>query len=86
MRKALAFYTVLVDRTGYPVKYTDQLTYRVKTLVGPFSDPGEASQEFRSRIGGTDSCYLDNRSFEAKGRALAQLRRDEASREGRKHV
>ena len=77
MRKALAFYTVLCDRMGYPVKYVDQFTYRVKTLVGPFHDPGEASQEFQARIGGVESCYLDNRAFEMKVRALARLRRSE---------
>lgn len=75
MKKALAFYTVLCDRPGYPVKYTDQLTYEIKTLAGPFGDPGEASQVFQASIGGADSCYLENQPFQAKARALARLRR-----------
>ena len=83
MRKALAFYTVMCNREGYPVKYIDPDTYRVKTFRGPFSDPGEASQEFQANIAqaGATSCYLDEQHFQGKARAMAQLRRkDEKQR------
>ena len=79
MRKALAFYTVSCCRKGYPVKYIDPETYHVKTFRGPFGDPGQASQEFQisARLGGVELCYLDERQFQGKARALAQLRRAE---------
>lgn len=70
----LTFYTVQIDKQGYPVKYcAPSEEYRIKTFAGPFSDPGEASQEFQASHG--DTCYLDASSFQAKARALAQLRK-----------
>ena len=76
MRKVLAFYTVVCDRKGYPFKYIDPETSYLKTFRGPFSDPGEASQEFQMALGGAEKCcYLDEQQFQGKARALAQLRR-----------
>jgi hypothetical protein len=74
-RMKYIFYTVLLDQEGFPVKYLDPITYRRKTFSGSFNDPGEASQEFQVRIGRDASCYLDNKRFPAKARALAALRR-----------
>jgi hypothetical protein len=71
-------YSVLTDKEGFPVKYLEPETYRRKTFPGPFNDPGEASQEFQARIGKDASCYLDNKQFQAKARALAALRRNTA--------
>ncbi len=71
---ALTFYTVLCDQEGYPVKYVDPETSRIKTFRGPFDDPGEASQEFQACVGGQESCYLEPAPFQAKARALAKLR------------
>jgi 8-oxo-dGTP diphosphatase len=73
--QALTFYTVLCDQEGYPVKYLDPTTSRVKTFRGPFDDPGEASQEFQACVGGQESCYLEPAPFQAKAQALAKLRR-----------
>lgn len=75
MKTALAFYTVLCEERGYPVKYIDATTWKVKRLKGPFADPGEASQEFKASIGHETSCYLPPQQFQAKARALAALRR-----------
>ena len=72
--QGLTFYTVLCDQEGYPVKYVDPATSRVKTFRGPFDDPGEASQEFQACVGGQESCYLEPAQFQAKARALAKLR------------
>lgn len=86
MRKALAFYTVVCDRKGYPVKYVDPETYRVKTFRGLFGDPGEASQVFQLAFGGSERCcYLEERQFQGKVRALARLRR-EAQKRGEMHA
>ena len=71
---ALTFYTVLCDQEGYPVKYVDPQTSRIKTFRGPFDDPGEASQEFQACVGGQESCYLEPAPFQAKARALAKRR------------
>lgn len=83
---ALTFYTVLTDRDGYPVKYIqpadvkNAASYgRVQTFLDkehPCGDPGEASQEFKACIGGSDACYLEPAQFRAKVRALHQLCRD----------
>lgn len=71
----LAFYTVLCDQPGYPVKYIDPHTWQVRRLGRRFGDPGEASQEFQACVGGGQSCYLEPMLFQAKARAIAQLRR-----------
>ncbi len=70
------FYTVLCDRAGYPVRYIHPDTWRVSRFTGPFGDPGEASQEFKARVGGEQSCYLDEQAFQGKARAIARLRRE----------
>jgi hypothetical protein len=82
MLMKLIFYTVLLDQAGFPVKYVDRVTYRIKRLTGPFQDPGEASQEFKARIGSHASCYLEPRQFRAKAVALAKLRRARAKNTG----
>ena len=74
MSKAVVWYTVLCDHTGYPVKYLDVLTWRVQTFPGPFGDPGEASQEFKACVGGQSSEYLTPRRFEATVQELLRLR------------
>ncbi|SRR5258707_15457365 len=71
-----AFYTVLYDKKGLPVKYVDLETFRVKTFRGPFADPGEASQEFLITLrGAVRGCYLEPLTFQRKARALARIRR-----------
>ena len=72
----LAFYTVLLEAEGYPVKYIDTTTLRVKTFHGSFSDPGEASQEFKACIGKENSCYLNEQQFRQKARAIQRLRKN----------
>src|SRR5438477_10977155 len=76
MRKVETFYTVLLDKKGFPVKYCGPTIYKVITFAGPFNDPGEASQEFKASVGGAESCYLEPQQFQTKARALAQLRRE----------
>jgi hypothetical protein len=70
----LAFYTVLLDRDGFPVKYMRPEEYRLQTLHGPHNDPGEASAELKALLPGAQ--YLDPVHFERKRQALAQLRRE----------
>lgn len=70
----LTFYTVLCEKPGYPVKYIDPASLRVRRFGSRFDDPGEASQEFKACVGGAKSCYLEPTQFQAKARALAQLR------------
>ena len=84
---ALTFYTVLVDKAGYPIKYCmpqdaeSVFSYqRVQTFCRkepPFADPAEAAQEFRAWLGNnTVACYLEPFAFRAKVKALHQWRRD----------
>jgi hypothetical protein len=75
MNTTLAFYTVLCEKKGYPVKYIDPETWKVQRFCGPFADPGEASQEFKARVGHEKSCYLTSEQFQAKARAFSELRR-----------
>ena len=70
-----AFYTVLCDKKGFPVKYVDPETFRMKTFRGPFADPGEASQEFLITLKGVCGCHLELLIFQRKARALARIRR-----------
>lgn len=67
------FYTVLVHRKGYPVSYLGTDTSTVNELAGPFGDPGEASQEFKARIGGEQSCYLQPAQFTRKVNAIRDM-------------
>jgi hypothetical protein len=78
----LVFYTVQTDKEGFPVKYIDRQTYRIKKFTGPFANPGEASQEFKARMGNNEICYLEPRQFRAKAVALAKLRRARAKNKG----
>jgi hypothetical protein len=70
-----AFYTVLCDKQGFPVKYVDSETFQMKTFRGLFADPGEASQEFLMTLKGVRGCYLEPLAFQRKARALARIRR-----------
>lgn len=76
------FYTVLCDKPGYPVKYIDPQTWRVKRFGNTFGDPGEASQEFQAGVGGEQSWYLEPAQFQAKARAIAELRREKSRMKG----
>jgi hypothetical protein len=70
------FYTVLCAQQGYPVRYLDRQTCHTGRFTGPFSDPGEASQEFQSCMGGTACCsYLDEQQFQATACALIRQHR-----------
>src|SRR5579884_2714392 len=71
----LAFYTVLLEKDGFPVKYIDPETCRIKRYVGPFNDPGEASQDFQAGMA-RPCCYLEHKQFTHKARAIARLRRN----------
>jgi len=71
----LMFYTVRIQQRGYPVNFIDPKTLKREKFVGPFGDPGEASQEFKACIGGDTSCYLDERTFNRKLQALRELRK-----------
>lgn len=73
MTNKLTFYTVL-DRPGFPVKFCAPEDYRIQTFRGPFGGPGDASQEFKLTQT-HETCYLPEKSFAAKAKALAELRR-----------
>src|SRR5258708_4553979 len=70
-----AFYTVLSDKKGFPVKYVDPDTFQMETFRGPFADSGEASQEFLITLRGVRGCYLEPLAFQRKAQALARIRR-----------
>lgn len=72
----MLFYTVRIDREGFPVKYIDPNNQRVQTFSGSFADPGEASQEFQNRFRslGLEFCFLESAAFQGKARAFSRLR------------
>src|SRR5579885_2240832 len=90
---ALTFYTVLVDKDGFPVKYcqaqdTQGLAYgRVQTFrrkAQPFADPGEACGEFEAWLGAHGvPCYLEPQRFRTKVKKLHQLCRTRVRRQKR---
>ena len=70
------FYTVYTDRPGYPVRYLNRGTCHTGWFVGPFRDPGAASQEFQAWAGPTVWCdYLAQEQFPMSACALMQQHR-----------
>ena len=70
------FYTVYCDRPGYPVRYINRQTCHTGWFTGPFSDPGEASQEFQAWAGPRAWCYyLPQEQFTESAGALIQVHR-----------
>lgn len=77
MSQPLVFYTVLLDReSGFPVKWLDPMNNWQVKYTPVYSDPGEASQEFKRFH--AHACYLEPDAFEHKRRALVQLRKKRA--------
>jgi hypothetical protein len=83
----LTFYTVQLNKPGYPVKYIKPENPQSARSYGdiqifedkdnPFSDPGDASGEFKAWLGpDVEVYYLEERQFRAKVKALHQLRRE----------
>ncbi len=57
------FYTVLLDKAGFPVRYIDPQSLKAERFAPrTFSDPGEASREFKANVAG-EHCYLDQAAF-----------------------
>ena len=67
------FYTVQCSQDGFPVRYLHPVD-GLLGFLGPFGDPGEASQEFLACVVGpqNDASYLEEAAFEAKVRESKQ--------------
>jgi hypothetical protein len=46
-------YAIIQVRNRFKVKYFDAKAYAIKELAREFTDPGEASQEFKNQFPGT---------------------------------
>ncbi len=62
--KEQIFYTVALYEESLPVHYVLPGDNRPRWFPGPFSDPGEASQEFQA-VYGRDCIHLNNDAFYA---------------------
>jgi hypothetical protein len=68
---ALTYYTVLIGKRSCLVTYAESPAYKVQALVGPFPDPGEASQQIKHSLQGHME-YLAPGVFQRKVSNLAQ--------------